>query len=215
MFLPLQDENPTRRVPALTIALIAINTAVFLLTAASPQGLQAAVLKYGAVPEAVSRLSAPLTLLTSMFLHAGFLHLAGNMLYLWIFGNNIEDVLGPFRFIAFYLLCGLAASLTQIVSRPGSQAPMVGASGAIAGILGAYLVLFPGARIRTFLFLIVFIRVVSIPAVVVLGLWLVLQILNIGMGGGVAWFAHIGGFVAGMALIRPFFPRPRRTPASY
>jgi membrane associated rhomboid family serine protease len=175
----------------------------------------AAVMKYGAVPEAVARLTAPLTLLTSMFLHANFFHLAGNMLYLWIFGNNIEDVLGPFRFIAFYLLCGLAASLAQIVSRPGSQVPMVGASGAIAGILGAYLILFPGARIRTFLFLVVFVRIVSIPAIVVLGLWLVLQILNIGMGGGVAWFAHVGGFLAGMALIRPFFPRPRRTPPAY
>jgi membrane associated rhomboid family serine protease len=209
MFLPLKDENPTRRVAFLTIGLIAANTAVFFLTVLSPRGLQAVVLRYGAIPEAIVHLVAPLTILTSMFLHGSLFHLAGNMLYLWIFGNNIEDVLGPFRFIIFYLLCGLAAALTQIAARPGSQVPMIGASGAIAGILGAYLMLFPAARIRTFIFLIIYIQVVPIPAAVVLGLWFVAQILNIGMGGGVAWFAHVGGFLTGMALVRLFLPRPR------
>jgi membrane associated rhomboid family serine protease len=124
------------------------------------------------------------------------------MLYLWIFGNNIEDFLGSFRFVLFYLLSGLAAGLTQIALTPNSQMPMIGASGAIAGVLGAYLLLYPGARVMTFVFLIIYIRIIPIPAAFVLGLWFVAQVLNIGLGGGVAWFAHIGGFITGMALIK-------------
>ncbi len=130
--------------------------------------------------------------------------MAGNMLYLWIFGNNIEDFLGRARFIVFYLLCGLAAGLTQVFMTPNSKTPMIGASGAIAGVLGAYLLLYPGARIKTLVFLFVYIRVVPVPAAIVLGFWFLAQVLNIGMGGGVAWFAHIGGFLAGMALIKLF-----------
>jgi len=150
------------------------------------------------------RLSPPLTLLAAMFLHGSLFHLLGNMLFLWIFGNNVEDFLGPFRFVPFYLLSGLGASFFQVLFSPNSRVPMIGASGAIAGVLGAYLLLYPAARVRTLVFLFFFIRVIAIPAAYVLGLWFVLQILNVGMGGGVAWFAHIGGFLFGLALIKLF-----------
>lgn len=219
MFLPLRDENPTGRFPAVTILLIASNCLIFLVQAFSHQGLGYYVQKMGLIPYEIThfqslpylpRLSPALTLLTSMFLHGSLFHLLGNMLYLWIFGNNIEDYLGSIRFIFFYLLAGLAASLTQIAFSPNSRVLMIGASGAIAGVLGAYLLLFPGARVITLVFLFVFIRIVPIPAVYVLGFWFLVQVLNIGLGGGVAWFAHIGGFLAGIALIRGFSKRRRR-----
>jgi membrane associated rhomboid family serine protease len=211
MFIPLRDENPTSKAPVVTIALIALNTAVFLFAAASPRGLEAAAALYGAVPYAIVHFGAQagpaavpplLTLLTSMFLHGGLFHLAGNMLYLWIFGNNIEDRLGRVRFLLFYLACGVAAALTHILFQPGSRVPMIGASGAIAGVLGAYAVIFPRAQVRTFVFLIIYIDVVDVPAAVILGLWFLLQVLGVGMGGGVAWFAHVGGFLAGILLAR-------------
>jgi membrane associated rhomboid family serine protease len=211
MFIPLRDENPTSRFPAVTVALIAVNTAVFLLQAATPHGMELAAVRFGAVPYAITHfrsLAEPaafppiLTLLTSMFIHASLFHLLGNMLYLWIFGNNIEDRLGPVRFVLFYLISGVAAALTHILFQPGSEVPMIGASGAIAGVLGAYFVLYPRARVKTFIFLIFYIDVVPIPAAVVLGLWFVLQFLNVGMGGGVAWLAHVGGFLAGILLVR-------------
>ena len=211
MFIPLRDENPITRFPVVTVALIAVNTAVFLFQAATPHGLELAAVRFGAVPYAITHFrSLPeaaafpplLTLLTSMFLHGSLFHLLGNMLYLWIFGNNIEDRLGPVRFGVFYLVCGVVAALTHILFEPGSRIPMIGASGAIAGVLGAYWVLFPRARVKTFIFLIFYIDVVAIPAGIVLGIWFLLQILNVGMGGGVAWFAHIGGFLAGILLIR-------------
>ena len=149
-----------------------------------------------------------------MFLHSGFMHLAGNMLYLWIFGNNIEDVLGKFKFILFYLVCGVLAAFGHIATDFNSQIPMVGASGAISGILGAYLVLYPFARVKTLVFLGILITVIRIPAIILLGIWMGLQIWS-GMvisseGGGVAWFAHIGGFLAGMILIKPFKTFGRR-----
>ncbi|HYA48516.1 MAG TPA: rhomboid family intramembrane serine protease, partial [Burkholderiales bacterium] len=179
MFIPLHDENPTLRFPAVTVVLVAVNIAVFTLGAFSPQGIQQSVQTFGAVPYAVTHflsVTLPgagvpplLTLLTSLFIHGSLLHVLGNMLYLWIFGNNIEDVLGPFRFILFYFACGLAASLTQIVATPSSRVPMVGASGAIAGVLGAYWVLFPRARVET----LIFVFVVPVPAGVVLGLWFI------------------------------------------
>jgi membrane associated rhomboid family serine protease len=210
MFIPLRDDNPTTRLPVVTVALIVLNTAVFLLQATAPHGLEMAALRFGAVPydivhfrsAAPAAVPALLTLLTSMFLHAGLFHLAGNMLYLWIFGNNIEDRLGHVRFALFYLAGGVAAALTHILFEPGSRVPMIGASGAIAGVLGAYFLLFPRARVKVFVFLIFYIDVVAVPAGVVLGLWFVMQVLNVGMGGGVAWFAHIGGFLAGLALVR-------------
>jgi len=212
MFLPLSDENPTSRFPLVTIGLIALNVLIFASQAVSPQGLQSAALRFGAIPYAITHFrslgEAPafpplLTLVTSMFLHGGLFHLLGNMLYLWIFGNNIEDVLGPLKFVLFYITSGLAAGLAQVLAMPGSRVPMIGASGAIAGVLGAYAVLFPRARVKTFVFLFFYISVVPIPAGIVLGLWLVLQLLNVGLGGGVAWFAHIGGFAVGAALILP------------
>ena len=221
MFIPLRDENPTSRLPVVTVLLIAANAAVFLLQAVAPGGLESAAVRFGAVPYEITHFrSLPetaafpplLTLLTSMFIHGSLFHLLGNMLYLWIFGNNIEDRLGPVRFALFYLVCGVAASLTHILAQPGSRVPMIGASGAIAGVLGAYWVLFPRARVKTFIFLIFYIDVVPIPARIILGLWFLVQILNIGMGGGVAWFAHIGGFLAGLLFIRLALGRAFRRP---
>jgi len=213
MFIPLRDENPTRRLPAITLLLIVINAGVFLFQAFSSQGLASYVQRMGVIPYEIThfqtlaegaRLSPALTLLVAMFIHASLFHLAGNMLFLWIFGNNVEDFLGPIRFVLFYLLSGLGASFFQVVLSPSSRVPMIGASGAIAGVLGAYLILYPAARVMTLIFLFFFIRVVAIPAAYVLGLWFVLQILNVGMGGGVAWFAHIGGFLVGMVLVKLF-----------
>ncbi|MFP4082725.1 MAG: rhomboid family intramembrane serine protease [Candidatus Aminicenantes bacterium] len=213
MFIPLKDDNPTYRFPYVTVFLICLNILIFFYQIFSPQGLQHYVYKMGAIPYEIThfktlpffpRIAPPLTLITAMFLHGGFFHLFGNMLYLWIFGNNIEDFLGSFRFIFFYLLSGLGASLAHIIFNPNSQVPMVGASGAIAGVLGAYLILYPGARVLTFVFLFFFIRIIPIPAAVILGLWFLAQLLNIGLGGGVAWFAHIGGFLIGVGLIKVY-----------
>ncbi len=211
MFIPLKDENPTSRFPYVTVFFIGLNILIFFYQILSPQGLQYYVYKMGAIPYEIThfktlsffpRISPPLSLITSMFLHGGLFHLFGNMLYLWIFGNNIEDFLGPIRFVLFYLFSGLGASLTHIIFNPNSQVPMIGASGAIAGVLGAYLILYPGAKVLTLVFLFFFIRILPIPAAVILGLWFLAQVLNIGLGGGVAWFAHIGGFLIGIGLIK-------------
>jgi len=221
MFIPLRDENPTRRFPVITVSLIILNVGIFLFQAISPQGLEHYVQRMGVVPYEIThfqtlaegvRLSPPLTLFAAMFLHGSLFHVLGNMLFLWIFGNNVEDFLGPFRFVLFYLLSGLGASFFQVLFSPNSRVPMIGASGAIAGVLGAYLLLYPTARVLTLVFLFVFVRVIAIPAAYVLGFWFVLQILNVGLGGGVAWFAHIGGFLIGMALIK-LFGRRRQGPA--
>jgi membrane associated rhomboid family serine protease len=221
MFIPIKDDNPTVRFPYVTVFFIALNILIFFFQILSPEGLQYHVLRMGAIPyeithfssvkvPGVTRLPVPLTLITAMFLHGSFLHLFGNMLYLWIFGNNIEDYLGSFRFTLFYFLSGLVASFAHIIFNPNSQIPMIGASGAIAGVLGAYLILYPRANVLTLVFLFFFIRIIPIPAAIVLGLWFFLQMMNIGMGGGVAWFAHIGGFLAGILLIRIY--RHRRPP---
>jgi len=149
----------------------------------------------------------PMTIFSAMFMHGGLLHVGGNMLYLWIFGNNIEDVMGHIRFFIFYLICGVAASLAHIVMETGSRIPMIGASGAVAGILGAYILLFPKARILCLMFLFYFIRLIYVPALVVLGFWFILQVFYagvVGAQGGVAWFAHIGGFITGFILIKLF-----------
>ncbi len=214
MFIPLKDENPTQRFPVVTVVLITLNVLVFLYQIFSPQGLQYSIYRMGAIPYEIThfttisqlpRISPPLTLLTSLFLHGSFIHLFGNMLYLWIFGNNIEDFLGPFRYILFYLLSGLGASLVHIIFHPSSMIPMIGASGAIAGVLGAYFLLYPGARVIT----LVFFWILPVPAFFILGLWFVAQVMNIGIGGGVAWFAHVGGFLIGVALIRIYVKRRR------
>jgi len=220
--IPLKDEIPTRTRPVVTLAIMAANVAAFAYTlslgpAAGERLIQAA----GIIPYEITHMEEigppsvvplPLTMITGMFLHGGPLHLAGNMLYLWIFGNNVEDAMGHVRFVGFYLLCGFIASLIHILYVPDSTLPMIGASGAIAGILGAYAVLFPRARIWTLVFVFFFVRMVSIPAFVLLGVWFLLQLASIGQDSPVAWFAHIGGFVAGAALVRPFTERygPRR-----
>jgi len=214
MFIPLKDENPTQRFPIVTVILIALNILIFLYQVFSPQGLEYHVFRMGAIPYEIThfttvtffpRIAPPLTLLTSMFIHGGILHLFGNMLYLWIFGNNIEDFLGPFRFILFYLLSGLGASLIHIAFHPSSRVPMIGASGAIAGVLGAYFLLYPEARVLT----LVLIWILPVPAFIILGLWFVAQVMNIGIGGGVAWFAHIGGFLIGLGLLKLYMKKRR------
>jgi membrane associated rhomboid family serine protease len=220
--IPLKDENPTRTVPIVTLALIGVNVAVFVWTLLLPQATQKEIiLRMALVPYEVTHaprgdlhliLANGRSLVATMFLHGSLLHIAGNMLYLWIFGNNVEDIMGHGRFLLFYLLCGLTGSLAQIAAFPGSKVPMIGASGAIAGVLGAYLILFPAARVLTLVFLFVFVRVVPIPAAIVLGFWFLIQLVSAGQiaPGGVAWFAHIGGFVAGLSLIVPFRRRRPR-----
>jgi membrane associated rhomboid family serine protease len=210
MFLPLRDENPTTRFPYVTVLVIGLNVAVFAVQAAAPHGLELAALKFGAVPYEIThfrslaaavRVPPLLSLVTSLFMHGSVLHILGNMLYLWIFGNNIEDVLGPLRFGFFYLAAGLAAALTQVMAMPSSRTPMIGASGAIAGVLGAYMILFPSARVKTLVFLFIYVTIIPVPAGLLLGFWFVMQLLSVGFGGGVAWFAHVGGFLAGIGMI--------------
>jgi membrane associated rhomboid family serine protease len=226
MIFPLKDLNPTRRTPFVTIALIAINVVVFLYELMLGRDLPGFIASFGAIPyelthstDLVGRYSGSpivhtegpafiqLTLLTSMFMHGGFMHLVGNMLYLWIFGNNVEDVLGPLKFLGFYLLCGLAAAVAQIAIHPNSTVPTIGASGAVAGVLGAYLLAYPRARVVCLVFLIIFIQLIELPAAVVLVFWFVIQFFQgfasiaAGATGGVAWFAHVGGFLTGLLLI--------------
>jgi membrane associated rhomboid family serine protease len=199
-------------VPVTTIALIAINALVFAYELSlSIHGQQDLFAQYGVVPARLTDGSITgadaVRLITSMFLHGDVLHIGGNMLYLWIFGNNIEDRLGVVRFILFYFLAGFAASFAQILMNPTSELPMIGASGAIAGILGAYIILYPRARVQTLIFFGFWIQVVNISAIILLGWWFLLQILNafLALGayaqGGVAFFAHIGGFIVGIILI--------------
>ncbi len=216
--IPLHDDNPTTRFPYVTIGLIAACTLVFLWQQSLPPGAaQQVVYSYGMIPAVLfgeARLSADLaavpamvSVLTSMFMHGGWMHLIGNMLYLWIFGNNIEDATGHGRFIAFYLLCGVAAAMSQALQDPASAVPMIGASGAIGGVLGAYALLFPRARVLVLVPLGFFITTIRIPALLVLGFWFVLQFVQSAMApagaGGVAYWAHIGGFLAGLVLIVP------------
>lgn len=222
--LPLRDELPTRRVPVVTIALIAVNVLVFLLEIAlelqGEEHLEAFLWTWGTVPWELTHNFGPspvLTLFTSMFLHGGFLHIGGNMLYLWIFGNNVEDEMGRWQFVIFYFLCGVLAGLAQVAAGPNEKIPAIGASGAIAGVLGAYLVLFPHARVATLVIFGYFARVARLPAALLLGFWFLLQLLNgfVALSspfqsGGVAWFAHIGGFLAGLLLVRLFVRRRKR-----
>ncbi|HZP36838.1 MAG TPA: rhomboid family intramembrane serine protease [Methylomirabilota bacterium] len=223
---PLKDDNPSATAPLVTVLLIVLNVLVFVyqisLSVGGPEGARAAqafIEEFGLVPcrltgacRVAADLPSPmLTIFSSMFMHGGLFHIGGNMLYLWIFGNNVEDTLGHGRFLIFYLLSGVAAALAQTVVGPSSMVPMVGASGAISGVLGAYLILFPHARVTTLIILGFFFRLVHIPAVIVLGFWIVVQVLNglgsFGASGGVAFFAHIGGFLAGMGLLFVFRPR--------
>ncbi|PKK84457.1 MAG: rhomboid family intramembrane serine protease [candidate division Zixibacteria bacterium HGW-Zixibacteria-1] len=213
MFFPIKDENPTVNKPYVTVSLIVINVLVYMYTfPMNAKVFQIFMYKFGLIPfelvhleELTPRYAVPilLTPLTSMFVHGGFMHLFGNMLFLWIFGNNIEDYLGPVKFTIFYFVSGLAAVFLFVLFGPNSQIPLIGASGAIAGVLGAYLVLFPRARIVTLIWLF-FIQVVRIPAKFLLGFWFFYQLLMsaMGGGGGVAWLAHVGGFAFGYLWFR-------------
>ena len=212
--IPLRDVIPSRTTPFVTVGFIGLNTAAFLFELSLPEErLELVLRRYGVVP---ALLSWP-TLITSMFLHGGWLHFLGNMLYLWIFGDNVEDRLGHFRFVAFYLLCGVVAALAQVVMRPDSLIPTIGASGAIAGVMGAYLVMYPHSRVLTLVPFIVFWDLIEIPAVFFLGIWFLMQLFS-GVGslavtadtGGVAFWAHVAGFMAGLMGVFVFRRRRQR-----
>jgi membrane associated rhomboid family serine protease len=215
--IPYKDDNPTRTFPFVTIGIIAANILMFLLQVGS--GLQNSVFKYGAIPHNIltfktkQPISPVLTIFSAMFMHGGLFHLAGNMLYLWIFGNNIEDRLGHLRFIFFYFFCGIVSVYAHAITEPNSVIPMIGASGAISGVLGAYLLLFPRATVHSIVFLGFFITTVRIPALIVIGFWAIIQFVSglistgISERGGVAWFAHIGGFLIGLITIKLWLPR--------
>jgi membrane associated rhomboid family serine protease len=267
--IPLKDNIPTERFPVITVAIIAINIAVFIwqwtyptdptLSELGVKSIDQSALEYGAMPyrithpseggdcaigainaqgvpgvvcpgtpeftEAANRgQTVPLdqapwwvTLFTSMFMHGGLLHIAGNMLFLWVFGNNIEDSMGKLRFVAFYLLAGLIAVYAQAALETSSTAPTIGASGAVAGVLGGYALLFPAARVITLIFIIFFVTLIEIPALILLSIWFVLQFIpalgevavDVGGSGGVAYFAHVGGFLFGLAAIKLFATRRR------
>jgi membrane associated rhomboid family serine protease len=229
---PYRDENPTERPAVITVAIIITNTLVFiLLQGAGAQGpLARSVCALGLIPGEILQSVRPgsgvalapgvqcvvgatphyWTVITSMFAHGGWFHLFGNMLFLWVFGNNIEDVTGHGKFLIFYLLCGIAAAATQTFVSPHSVVPMIGASGAISGVLGAYVLLYPKVRVHTLIILPIYITTVALPAWVMLGYWILIQVLS-GLGslseidkGGVAFFAHVGGFIAGLVLVRLF-----------
>jgi membrane associated rhomboid family serine protease len=228
--LPLTDHNPRRITPYVTYLLVALNILAFLWELSLGQNLQRALFDIAFIPRRFwipgYWVSDAIAMFASMFLHGSLMHIGSNMLYLWIFGDNIEDRLGHVRYIIFYFASGVAATLAHAFFSAGSQLPAIGASGAIAGVLGGYLILYPHARVTTLIPIFVFITVREIPAVLVLGLWFVLQLFS-GVGslgvpaaqdtGGVAYFAHIGGFVAGMIFILLLGGRrpPRREAASY
>jgi len=207
--IPLRDVIPSRTFPGVVISIVVLNALGFLYELGlSDRELTVFLHTWGVVP---ARFDA-LAVVSSMFLHGGWMHLIGNMWFLWIFGDNVEDMLGSGRFLAFYLLAGLGAGLAHYLLQPSSAVPTVGASGAIAGVLAGYLVLFPRARITTLVPLGFFVQLLELPAMVLIGLWFAIQIgsglLSFGgSGGGVAWWAHVGGFLVGVALVRPFLPR--------
>ncbi len=219
--LPFDDDNPTQRAAIVTWTIIGICIGAFLWQVSMPpEARQSIALSFGMIPIVVLGQAdlAPdlvvvppwMSVVTSMFLHAGWLHIIGNMLFLRIFGDNVEDAMSPLRFILFYLLCGTVAALTQALIAPDSEIPMIGASGAIAGVLGAYLVLFPKANVRVLVVVLLFIRVVKVPALLVLGVWFAVQLISAAeapaAAGGVAFWAHIGGFLSGLVLL-PVFKR--------
>lgn len=215
--IPLKDENPSKTIPFVNVFLILANLAAFIYLKYFIHGdPQPVFSQLGFIPYEISHLKdispqnlvpIPFTILTSMFIHGGWMHLIGNMLYLWIFGDNIEDRLGHVRYIFFYLMCGIFATLVHGLVNVNSRIPSVGASGAIAGVLGAYLLLFPTARIKTLFIVFVFAKIIRVPALIVLGFWIIVQILSgiteyrMQDTGGIAWFAHIGGFVSGLTLV--------------
>lgn len=213
--IPIRDENPTQRFPWVTVLLIVCNVGVFAYEISlDPTALEAFILRWGFLPSEsgidADGLGWTVTAITATFLHAGWLHLGGNMLYLWIFGNNVEDRLGPARYIAFYLTGGVLATAAQWALAPDSSIPLVGASGAIAAVLGGYALLYPRARVLTVIPILFILEVAAVPAIFVIGFWFLIQLASgIGslgngtMSGGVAWFAHLGGFAAGALMILP------------
>jgi membrane associated rhomboid family serine protease len=220
--IPLYDDNPRVRLPVVTILLIAVNVVVFIYELSLGPAQQTTFMRlYGLVPSHVGAAlqsgagmgPALQTLFTSMFIHSGWMHIIGNMWFLWIFGDNTEDVLGHFGYLIFYLACGLAGGVAHVFANQGSDLPVVGASGAIAGVMGAYIILFPRARILTLIILVVFFFTVRLPAVVVIGIWFLIQFFS-GVGslgvidaGGVAFWAHVGGFILGAVV--GFAAKPR------
>ena len=248
--IPLKDNIPTLRFPVVTVALIVLNVAMYFffqhggLSLGEPTGAdyRQNVVEYGAIPYEITHpgeqctqpgggpdactdkdegLAATwITLFTSMFMHGGLLHLAGNMLFLWIFGNNIEDAMGRLKFAAFYLLGGLVAAFGQTLIDTSSTIPSIGASGAVAAVLGGYALLYPRARVVTLVIIIIFITIIELPALLVLGLWFLFQLYDAsqpigGEGGGIAYFAHIGGFLFGLAMIKLFANRENPNYGSY
>jgi membrane associated rhomboid family serine protease len=228
--IPIRDENPTINLPIATYVIIGMNVVVWLTVQGfgSTYSLAESLCYYALIPgdllgtvgateiAVADNLTCSIngrgelsTLVSSMFMHGGWLHIIGNMLFLWVFGDNVEDIMGPFRFACFYVLCGLAAAVAQILNDPSSLVPMVGASGAIGGVMGAYAIMFPRARVHMLIILVIYITTISVPAILMLGYWFLLQLLS-GLnsstesGGGVAFWAHIGGFVAGIALVFAF-----------
>jgi membrane associated rhomboid family serine protease len=223
---PIRDNVPSRTYPVVTVGLIVVNVMVFIVEVAmGARGLQRFAYSHGLIPVyvtaygsgvGVSAGQAFLPFFSAIFLHGGWLHLIGNMWYLWIFGDNVEDRLGHVRFLVFFILCGVIGNIAHYAFNHMSEVPAIGASGAVAGVLGVYLISYPGARILTLIPIFFFIQFVELPALIVLGFWFVLQFLN-GLGsvvvstatGGVAWWAHIGGFLGGIVIFRLFRPSPK------
>ncbi|MCS7287297.1 MAG: rhomboid family intramembrane serine protease [Anaerolineae bacterium] len=218
--IPLADDIPSRRLPVITYLIIAINILVFFFELSLGRYLDRFIAIFGLTPWYIVNWSSYpfvfITVFTSMFLHAGWIHLFGNMLYLWVFGDNVEDAMGHLRFLFFYLLSGCAAAFAQVLVNPLSKVPMIGASGAVAGVLGAYFLFYPRARVIMAVPFFFYLQMISVPALLVLGSWFLVQLLNgfatitasTAVTGGVAWWAHIGGFVAGLVL-GPIFRRRR------
>ncbi|HVV49983.1 MAG TPA: rhomboid family intramembrane serine protease [Polyangia bacterium] len=223
MFLPLRDDNPRTRFPAVTLLLIAANVVAFLFELSlSPRGQKLLTLEAGAIPYEIVHhvdirpldlLPVPGSIWTSMFLHGGWLHLIGNMWFLWVFGDNVEEAMGSFRYLLFYLFVGTVGALAQCYSMPESTAPMIGASGAIAGVLGGYLMLYPRARIATLIMIPFLWPVIGVPAWIFLSLWFLGQ-FALPSSSGVAWMAHVGGFLAGLGAVRLLAHRRGGPPAA-
>ena len=210
MFFPYKDDNPRVLFPFVTFGIITLNVLIFLgqfwISGNDPDIGKSLVYMYGFVPAEFN----PLTIFTSMFMHGGFAHIIGNMWFLYIFGDNVESILGHVKYFMFYLACGIGAALAQFFIEPASQVPMIGASGAVAGVLGAYMIRFPKARVHVLAVIIIFITTFVVPAQIVLGLWFLMQLsgglgsLGVDTTGGVAWFAHIGGFIIGVTSLKYF-----------
>lgn len=211
--IPLRDDNPTKRFPFVTVIIIAINILVFIYELSLGERLTQEINRFAVIPFDIIHLknfSNLITLITSLFFHAGVAHIFGNMLYLWVFGKNIEDALGHVGFIFFYIICGVVATFGHILTASGSKLPVIGASGAISGILGAYLLLYPRAKVLVLIPIFYMWRIAKVPAMWFLGFWIILQFIYgttsfaLAESGGVAWFAHISGFICGLLLIKLF-----------